>query len=112
VERSLTLALGELGPAARARYQSRGPEEHHDHEQRAEDPELVLRDREVVRHAGYVADPLADLVEATEVQPRDEHRARDHAPDVAHAPDDDHNERDHRDLEREADREDAVDERT
>src|SRR5918996_1963394 len=114
VETCLDSAFLELRLAARARNQALGPEHHHEDEGESENAELVLRnvDRVVAaRDVDAVVDPLPDLAETGEVEPRHERSADDHPPDVAHAADDDHDEHDDRDLEREARREDPVDKR-
>ena len=92
-------ALFELGLAAGARDQPLGPEEHHEHEDQAEDAELVERHVDV-RPEGLV-DLGADVPEALLVQVGEEAAADDHAPDVAHPAEDDHAEDEDRDVEEE-----------
>src|SRR6187402_1449095 len=77
-----------------------GPEQHHQHDDQAVDPELVLR---------HVLDPRLrpDRGQALDVEPPEDHPAEDHAPDRAHAAEDHHAEQEDRDVEVEVRREGA-----
>src|SRR5205085_6287705 len=109
VQRLVMHALVELGGAATARDDAFRPEEHDDDEDDPEDPVLVLGNVDGLvpelevgtARAEVAVQPSADVVEALEVEIRDEARAEDDADDVAHPAEDDHDEDEHRDLEEE-----------
>src|ERR687889_1228261 len=104
-----------LGPLAVGYYPVR-PQEHHQHQDDAEDEEVVLRDvcvRECLApySVAYGVYPLADLGQEGEIQALQGYGAQDHAVDAPHAAQDDHGEYQDGDVEREARRKDVLYER-
>src|SRR5438105_3330118 len=103
VERRVGHALVELGLASLARDQPLGPQEHRRHDDDPVDPELVLR--HVEGRPERVVDRVADVGETLLVEEREEARAEDDAPDVAHSSENDHRQDEGGDVEREVVRE-------
>src|ERR687889_611267 len=104
-----------LGPLSVGYYPFR-PQEHHQHQDDAENEKVVLRDvcaREqfAPNRAAYGVYPLADLGQEIEVEALQGYCAQDHAVDAPHAAQDDHGEDQDRDVEREARREEVLYER-
>src|ERR687894_412802 len=92
------------------------PQEHHDHEQDAEQEKVVLGDVRVAEgrapdRVAYGVDPLVDLGQEVEVEALQGDRAQDDAVNASHAAQDDHGEDQNRDIEREARRKDILYER-
>src|ERR671917_1453229 len=92
------------------------PQEHHDHEQDAEQEEVVLGDVRVAEgrapdRLSYRVDPLVDLGQEVEVEALQGDRAQDHAVYASHAAQDDHGKDQDRDIEGEARRKDVLYER-
>src|SRR6059058_4801045 len=81
------------------RYQTLRSEEHHHHENHAEDPEFV--ERHVQMRSEVVVRPAADVCKALAVEVAEEARAEDDARDAAHPAEDDHAEDEDRDVEEE-----------
>src|ERR687893_797784 len=93
-----------------------GPEQHHQHEDQAEDKEVVAGQVHVAhRRAAYrVADGVnhrAQLRQGVEVDALQHDGAEDHAVDVPHPPEHDHAKYQYGDIEREGVGEDVLDER-
>src|SRR5215204_648937 len=104
-----------LGPLSVGYYPFR-PQEHHQHQDDAEDEKVVLRDVCAREHfasnrVAYGVYQLADLGQEVEVEALQGYGAQDHAVDAPHAAQDDHGEDQDRDVEREARREDILYER-
>src|SRR6266550_7413242 len=93
VERLVVQAFVELSGHPGARYQPLRPEEHHDHDDRSEDAELVLRDVDV--RPEVAVDLRTDVGKPFTIEIREEAGAEDHTPDVPHAAEDDHAEDEH-----------------
>src|ERR671921_1210048 len=92
-------------------------EEHHQHQDDAEQEEVVLREVDIAK--GGASDrvakgvyPLVDLGQAVEVEALQGDGAEDNAVDAPHPAEDDHGQDEDRDVEREARREDVLDERS
>src|SRR5215212_9551195 len=90
-----------------------GPQEHHEHQDEAEQEEVVLRDVRLAQErapdgVAYGVDPLVDLRQQVEVEALQDDRAEDHAVDVPHAAEDDHAQHQDRDVEREGVGEDVL----
>src|SRR5262249_36859785 len=103
VERRVVHAFVELGPSSLTWDQSLRANQHHEHNDRAVDPELVERHLEM-RAEGLV-ERVPDVREPRLVQVREEGGAEHDAPDVAHAAEDDHRQDEGRDIEAEVIRE-------
>src|SRR3569833_827443 len=106
VERFVADALVQLCRASLRGDLALRPEEHRQHEDDAEDAELVLRD--VDRTARVVPEPGADVREPLAVEIGEEARAEDDTGDAAHPAEDDHAEDEDRDVEEEVVRERAA----
>src|SRR5215212_2464224 len=90
-----------------------GPQEHHEHQDEAEQEEVVLRDvclaqERAPEGVAYGVDPLVDLRQQVEVEALQDDRTEDHAVDVPHAAEDDHAQHQDRDVEREGVGEDVL----
>src|ERR1700674_1347099 len=79
VERVIVHAFVELRGAPRARDQPLRPEEHHDHDDRSEDAELVFRNVDV--RTEVAVDLPADVGETLTVEICKEARPKDDAPE-------------------------------
>src|SRR5207244_11423480 len=88
VERLVGDAFLELGFAPSAGYQALRPEQHHDHENEAEDPSFVRRNVEVGSEA--LVDPPPGAREALAIEVLEEGGSDDYPPDVPHPAEDDH----------------------
>src|SRR5215213_2086825 len=111
------LAAAELFGALAVGDYALGPEEHHEHQDNAEQEEVVLRYVRLAQERATkgVADgvhPIVYLRQEVEVQALQEDGAEDDAVDVTHPPEDDHAQHDDRDVERERVGEDVLYERT
>src|SRR3954453_10664726 len=103
VERRVVDAFVELGSASRTRDQPFGPDQHHQHDDRPVDAELVQRHFEM--RAERLVQRVADVRKAFLVEVREEPRAEHPPPDVAHPAEDDHREDERGDVEVEVVRE-------
>src|SRR6187551_2934169 len=99
IERLVVDSHLELGLPPSTGYQALGPEQHHHHQDDAEDPELVLRHLDVQRQV--LVQPCAGIRQSLAVEVGEEGGAEDDAPDVPHAAEDDHAEDEHGDVEEE-----------
>src|SRR6187551_2706707 len=97
IERLVVDSHLELGLPPSTGYQALGPEQHHHHQDDAEDPELVLRHLDVQRQV--LVQPCAGIRQSLAVEVGEEGGAEDDAPDVPHAAEDDHAEDEHGDVE-------------
>src|SRR5919109_2931928 len=103
VERRVRDAFVEFGLTSRTRDQPLRAHEHHEHDDRAVDPELVQG--HVQMRSECLVQLVADVREPLLVQVREEGGAEDDAPDVAHPTEDDHGEDERGDVEGEVVRE-------
>ena len=81
-----------------------GPEQHHQHDDHAVDPELVLRRVEVEAALLHLR---ADRGQPLDVEVAEDHAAEDHPREAPHASEDHHAQKEHRDVEVEVRRERA-----
>src|SRR5204863_7415391 len=103
VERRVLDAFVKLCSASRTRNQPLRPDQHHEDDDRAVDPELVQRHLEV--GAERLVQRMPDVREPFLVQVGEERGAEHHAPYVAHSAEDDHREDESGDVEVEVVRE-------
>src|SRR6266511_3889298 len=99
VQPRVRYALVEFGPPSRTRDQPLGPDEHHDHDDRAVDAVLVQRHVEMC--AERLVELVADVRQSFLVEIREESGAEDDAPDVPHPAEDDHRQDERGDVEAE-----------
>src|SRR6266508_2447021 len=110
VDRAPACALFDLELATALGDQTDRPEEHHQHDDEAVDPERVLRNIDLdpeQRIEDVSVEPGTDVGEAFDVEPGEDDPCDDDAPEAAHSAQDDHAEQEDRDVEVELARERA-----